>query len=376
MNKITNILHEMKLMQNWSDKTYNQYQRNLKFYCMFHNASFDDLLREAEEDEEKIRKVQKRRIKNRLTDYILYLHEQKLSYNTINTYLANIKQVYAYQDIEIPRLPSITNKEKESYTDILTKQEITRAIENSNTKMKAIITFLASSGLRVSDLVQLSVRDFLVATKDYHRYEEEDLSDKVVHDILHILSQKREMIPLFEIVSQKTRVVHFTFCSPEASSFVVQMLRERYMRKGVSIDDSLFGLKTGSIGVNFQRLSDKLQMKWKTRRRRFHPHALRKWFATTLQNNDVDFLAVEFLLGHTLKSVTSSYYYANPEKIRLKYERVVDELCFVTRVHHVDLVGAEHRELQELKRENRLIRDKLYEVEELLSALRGSSDLI
>lgn len=366
----------MKLMQNWSDKTYNQYQRNLKFYCMFHNASFDDLLREAEEDEEKIRKVQKRRIKNRLTDYILYLHEQKLSYNTINTYLANIKQVYAYQDIEIPRLPSITNKEKESYTDILTKQEITRAIENSNTKMKAIITFLASSGLRVSDLVQLSVRDFLVATKDYHRYEEEDLSDKVVHDILHILSQKREMIPLFEIVSQKTRVVHFTFCSPEASSFVVQMLRERYMRKGVSIDESLFGLKTGSIGVNFQRLSDKLQMKWKTRRRRFHPHALRKWFATTLQNNDVDFLAVEFLLGHTLKSVTSSYYYANPEKIRLKYERVVDELCFVTRVHHVDLVGAEHRELQELKRENRLIRDKLYEVEELLSALRGSSDLI
>lgn len=376
MNKITNILHEMKLMQNWSDKTYNQYQRNLKFYCMFHNASFDDLLREAEEDEEKIRKVQKRRIKNRLTDYILYLHEQKLSYNTINTYLANIKQVYAYQDIEIPRLPSITNKEKESYTDILTKQEITRAIENSNTKMKAIITFLASSGLRVSDLVQLSVRDFLVATKDYHRYEEEDLSDKVVHDILHILSQKREMIPLFEIVSQKTRVVHFTFCSPEASSFVVQMLRERYMRKGVSIDDSLFGLKTGSIGVNFQRLSDKLQMKWKTRRRRFHPHALRKWFATTLQNNDVDFLAVEFLLGHTLKSVTSSYYFANPEKIRLKYERVVDELCFVTRVHHVDLVGAEHRELQELKKENRLIRDKLYEVEELLSALRGSSDLI
>lgn len=376
MTMITNILEEMKIMQNWSTNTYKQHESHLRKYCEFHETSFEDLLREAEEDEEKIRKVTKRRIKQRLQSYLLYLHKRKLSNSTIHAYLATIKQVYTYHDIEIPKLPRITPAEKESYNDLLTKQEITRAIENSNTKMKAIITFLASSGLRISDLAGLSIRDFLVATRNYHKYEEENLSNNVVLDILQILSQKREMIPLFEIVSQKTHVVHFTFCSPEASRFVVQMLLERCMKKEVLIDDSLFAVKSRSITANFERLSDRLQLKWKSRRRRFHPHALRKWFATTLQNNNVDFLAVEFLLGHTLKSVTSSYYYANPEKIRLKYERVVDELCFVTRVHHVDLVGAEHRELQELKQENRLIREKLYEVEELLSALRGNSDLI
>lgn len=376
MTTITNILHEMKIMQNWSTRTYKQYERNLRLYCDFHKTSFEDLLHEAEEDEEKIRKVQKRRIKQRLSKYILYLHEQGKSNSTINTYLANIKQVYVYQDIEIPRLPRITKQEKESYNDLLTKQEITRAIENSNTKMKAIITFLASSGLRVSDLVQLTVRDFLIATTPYHHYERVDLSDKNIITILQILNEKENMIPLFEIVSQKTSVVHFTFCSPEASRFVVQMLLEKSIRKGVMLEDSLFGLKGKSITTNFERLSDKLGYSWKARRRRFHPHALRKWFATTLQNNDVDFLAVEFLLGHTLKSVTSSYYYANPEKIRLKYERVVDELCFVTRVHHVDLHSAEHREMLELKRENREIREKLYEVEELLSMLRKTEELL
>ena len=376
MTMITNILQEMKILQGWSEHTYKQYTRNIKAYSDFHNTTFEELLQEAEEDEEKISKVQKRRIKQRLTSYILYLHEEGKSNNTINTYLANVKQVYLHQDIEIPRLPSITKQEKESYTDLLTKQEITRAIENSNTKMKAIITTLASTGLRISDLVQITVHEFLIATKMYHNYEEEDLSDKVVFPILKGLQKKDNIIPMFKIKSVKTNIEHFTFCSPEATYFIIQMLLERYMKKGVCLDENIFDLKSKSVTANFERLSDKLQMKWKTRRRRFHPHALRKWFATTLQNNDVDFLAVEFLLGHTLKSVTSSYYFANPEKIRLKYERVVDELCFVTRVHHVDLVGAEHRELQELKRENRLIRDKLYEVEELLSALRGSSDLI
>ena len=52
MKTITNILTEMKIMQNWSNRTYNQYERVLKQYTQFQSASFEDLLREAEEDEE------------------------------------------------------------------------------------------------------------------------------------------------------------------------------------------------------------------------------------------------------------------------------------------------------------------------------------
>lgn len=360
------------MMQNWADNTYDQYWQVSKSYTRFHGISFEELLREAEEDEDNIRKVNKRRIKKRLTQYMLHLHEEKRSNSTIQHHITKLKHIYRYQDIEIPSLPRITKQEKESYTDLLTREEITRAIQNSNTKMKAVITFLASSGLRRSDMAQLTVQDFLKATTTYHHREIHDITEHDLHQLLQILSGKQDMIPFFEIVSQKTGVVHFTFCSPEASSFVVQMLRERYMRKGLSLDESLFGIREKSVTANFERLSDKLCFEWKNRRRRFHPHGLRSWFATTLQNNDVDFLAVEFLLGHTLKSTTSSYYYANPEKIRLKYERVVDELCFVSSVSRVDLVSDEHRELSRLRDENRDIRDRLYELEELIDMLRSA----
>lgn len=333
--------------------------------------SFDELLREAEEDEEKNIKTQKRRIKQRLLSYALHMKEENLQNSTIIIHLAKLKQVYAYYDITIPRLPTFKVENNEQYTDILSRDEIRTALQYSNTKMKAVITFLASSGLRRSDMCELTVRDFLGATREYHHRE--IITDCEIGEVLSVLQGVDDVVPCFELVSVKTGVAHISFCSVEACHCIVMMLVERLMKEEVHLNDLLFGLARGSVSMNFTRLSDRLGFKWKKTRRRFHPHALRSFFATTLTVNDVDFLSTEFLLGHKLNSVQSSYYYANPRKLKEKYVRVMDKLTFLSDVEYFDLSRDEKRELVSLREENADMRKRLYEIEEVVDMLRRRS---
>lgn len=365
---IDNKIQEMQIIQRWTDGTTKQVRIAVHSYEAFHKTSFEKLLIEAEEDEQKIIKLQKRRIKKRLLQYLLYMREEKYADSTIRLYLAKIKQVYLYHDIEIPRLPSITIPETESYKDIPTPKEIMAAINNSRTKMKATITFLASSGLRRSDMAALTLNDFFEATREYHHLDV--IHDEDIPRVVADLQRYEDIIPTFYITSEKTNTSHFAFCSSESVQFICQMLRERIMKKQLRLDDKLFDVRDTSVTRNFERLNDRLEFGWKETRRKFHPHSLRKFFATTLAANDVDYLSTEFLLGHRLSSVQSSYYFANPEKLRLKYSRVMPNLCFVTRIHDVDIVSSERRELSRLRDENKETRERLYELEEMINMLR------
>ena len=110
-------------------------------------------------------------------------------------------------------------------------------------------------------------------------------------------------------------------------------------------------------------------MGWKTTRRHFHPHALRKFFATTLTSNDVDFLSTEFLLGHTLTNVQSSYYFANPERLRNKYVHIMDKLTFTMHFEIVDVDSREKRELEELRRYRVESNERIRKLEEMINIL-------
>ena len=363
------IIHEMKLVQKWTEQTTRQIQTITTDYCNYQGMTLEELLREAEEDEEQNKKIKKRRIKTRLHNYTLHLLERKLENSTILLYLAKIKQVYIYYDIEIPELHLSLQKNRETYTDILTRAEIRRAVENASLKMKAVITTLASSGLRRSDLCAMRIEDFVEAVGRDH-----NCNARCDDNLLTWISQVEQydiLIPEFHLISQKTRTDHITFCSAEATMYTLQMLRERCLQRDVQLGDSLFELKVKSVTANFERLSDRLGFERKRTRRRFHPHALRSFFATTLTTNDVDYLSTEFLLGHRLGEVQSSYYHANPRKLRNKYVRILDKLTFASDVSFVDLSRDEKHELEALREQNESMKRRLYEIEETIDLLRS-----
>ena len=352
-------------MFQWSKNTYKTYELVVKNYTNFQQVSFTYLITEAEAEEELIHKISKRSIKKRLIRYQLHLQQENRTPNTIRNYMSKILKVYKYLDIETPALPPVKNYIIETYEDLPTKQEINEAIFYSRLKMKALITFLASSGLRRSDAANLKVGDFFKATKDQHK----------AHDVLELITQlqKQELvIPEWHITSKKTNISHITFSSHESSMYILQMLKERLLIKEVVLSDSLFEVSAQGITKNFNKINSKLGLGWKQTRRKFHPHSLRKYFATTLTNNDVDFLTTEFLMGHTLPSVQQSYYYANPERLKRKYVRVMKELTFTMTVNYLDVSSKEKRELEQLRSFKTESEQRILQLEEMVNLIQNS----
>lgn len=356
------ILEEMKVYKNWKPATYKLYEISLGSYCKFHKLSMYELIQEAESDEETIFKLNKRRIKRRLTSYQLGMIQQGLTNSSINNYVAHIKMIYKYHDIEIPEIEGLKVQNNEKFTDIPSKEEIQTAINHSRTKMKAIITFIASSGLRRSDVAQLTIKDFIEATAEYH-------SGNNILEVLKELTNKKYVIPLWNITSVKTGINFITFNSAECTQFTLQMLRERLMKEDLNEDNYLFDNNTDNITARFENINDKLSYGWKDNRRRFTPHALRKYFGTSLTGDDMDLLSCEFLLGHTIAGVKRSYYFSNPEKLKNKYIRHMNCLTFSDVVNIVDIDSKEKRELIELREYKKESFDKINRLEEMVNFL-------
>ena len=362
--KQNKILDEMELVYTWSKGTKTNYTIALNSYTTFHHASFNELIREAENDEENNIKRSKRRIKQRLIQYRLHLQKEDYKPNTIKMYMAMIQKMYKYNDIDIPPLPPIRVTQTETFEDIPTHQEITKAITNSRTKNKALITFIASTGLRRSDVAKLTIQNFIDATVTYHENKYNDLITLVLY-----LEKQEPLVPTWNITDKKTGINHLSFSSHESSMYILVMLKERILLENACSNDLLFNIKPDSISKNFRNLNTKLGMGWKETRRHFHPHALRKYFATTLTSHDVDYLSTQFLLGHSIGSVDRSYYFANPERLRNKYIRVMEHLTFTMRLTVVDVNSREKRELRELRQYKEESNQRINQLEEMVNFL-------
>ena len=355
-------IKEMTILYNWRKQTVKGYKTVLADYVNYQSIDIDKLILEAETEEEKINKISKRKIKQRLLNYRIHLQENKKP-NTVKIYLARICKIYRHYDITIPELPPVKVVNTETFEDIPTSDEIKKAIIHSRTKMKAIITFIASTGLRRSDVASLTVGDFIKATKEYH-----DETSNILQ-IIQQLNKKEYVVPTWFITDIKTGNNHISFSSHESSVYILQMLQERLMKEDVTLDSKLFGITDSTITINFQNLNTKLCFGWKETRRHFHPHALRKFFATTLVSNDVDFLSTEFLIGHSLPSVQRSYYFANPDKLRSKYLRIMPMLTFTMSVNVVDVTSREKRELRELRNYRVESEERIRKLEEMINLI-------
>ena len=368
--QIQTHLQEIQLYKNWKPSTLRTYTQTLKVYCQYHNTTLPLLLEEATQDEETIRKVNKRRIKKRIIDYILHMQNNGNQPRTIKLHISRILLLYKFNDIETPTIPPIQVPQTTSYEDLPTREEIQHALRHSNTKTRALITALASSGMRVSDLSNLTVADFVDACSMYVPMY------TGLFDFLHKLLKNSDLIiPMYNVNSQKTGVRYNTFMSDEATRYIAEYLVEYLSRHSISMSDRLFMVDSSSISLRLRRLNNKLGLGLGGRYARLHPHGLRKFFATQLTNNDCDYLSVEFMMGHKLDQVRDAYYKSDPERLRLKYRQYMEHLTFLEEISYRDVTTSELEELEELRRFRRDTDTKLSRLEDMMNRLSFDLDM-
>lgn len=352
--------------KNLSTSTTNLYSACVKLYEELNQLSIDELIDEADREEEDGVRWKRRKIKDRLVAYRNYLFANK-SEGTANRYLGCIKTIYRHFEIELQPLPSFNSKQIDktyqmSHEDLPTKQEIIDAYHEGNNEIKCIIPFAISSGLSKIDMLNLTVKNFFVACRI-------EFEGREIVDVLNEIKEKAgNLIPCFKGTRQKTGVKYTTFCSPEAVEHIVQRLLGRHAKLveeggSLTLDDKLFDISNSHLLYSFQRINSKLKLGKVGKFNKMRCHMLRKYQASVLANNDIDWSKEEIdaLQGRLQDATHRAYIHISIENLYQKYLESVDDLMLFKSINGVD-----EEAYEQLKTENNFYKKEIVKNESKL----------
>ena len=316
------LLDDLAKSRNLSYKTRQGYLNAINVYVSFNKKSFKDLLNEAEREEESGIRWKKRKLKQRLINFRIYLQEKYLV-STAKVYFQRIISLYNHFEIEIHKLPPLSTKSGNipkpiTFEDLPTKEIIRDAVEIANPLMKAIILFMSSSGCARRETLNLTIQDFIDATQEYH-------NKNTIKDVLKELNDNGRIVPIFRIRRKKTSKFYFTFCSPEASKEIISYLLTQNNLKST---DKLFKINLYYLNKYFMEINDELSLGKVGTYNKFRSHMLRKFHASSLYNaeNGLSLDEIDALQGRKKDCTHSSYFMENPNNLRNKYVDSLDAL--------------------------------------------------
>jgi len=221
-----------------------------------------------------------------IVSFLSYLKQEKKSGSaTMNLVLSAIKHFYKEflkQNLIIDiKLPKKANK----IPVVLTSKEIVDLIENtSNYRNKLIIEFMFSTGVRVSECVNMKINDL-----NFEEFTGNVLAGKGNKDRIIILS-KKWVVDYKKYLEERDKKVksEYLFCSDSGNALSVDTI-QKFLK-----------ISATKAGIN----------------KKISPHKLRHSFATSLLENDVNIRYIQQLLGHANLNTTQIYTKVNTNKLK------------------------------------------------------------
>ena len=283
-------------------------------------------------------------------EYKSFLDNKNLSNRTIKLKLDTFRALLGEYGIEKPKnikidIPNDRIRERDivSWSDVEKAMNICKGIRD-----KSIISLMATSGLRGIDVVSMNIKTIVDACSIYFDETEE-------HTIENLLAKSPDnIVPCFELKPSKTNKksqLCVTFCTPEATSYLWQYLKDRSyndIKKGgngiLELNAPLFlsgkpnvnggFLRSDAIGRIFKKINDRLGEEKDVNGKygKFRKHSLRKLFSSTYRKNitkvfvnadktsEIDILSI--FTGHVPPNESNSKVYeAIPEDSHESYLR-------------------------------------------------------
>lgn len=371
-----------------SPSTQDHYRAASKLYQKLNDMTLEQLIDEADAEEENAIRWKNRKLRERLIAFRTYLYNTKAE-GTAKQYLNDIRTIYRHFEIELQSLPRFNSHQirktyEMSYEDILTKKEIKDAYYEASNIGKCIILFIMSSGFSRVDTLNLTVFDFIKACEGHYK------SDELLSQ-LNELKQVDCIIPQFRDERQKTSKKFTTFCSPEAAEHIIQYLigrdaqikltyeeadedEKEDLPSELDICDKLFDISESHLSYTFRVINSKLNLGEAGENTRFRCHMLRKFHATTLLNlSDIEWTVQEIdaLQGRSMDKTHRAYFHNRTDKLREKYVDSVDSLMLFKSIHQID-----EEAFEKLKTENNFYKKEIVKNEKKLENQQKTIDKI
>lgn len=229
------------------------------------------------------------------SEYTAHLAESGLLSSSVTRKIASIKGFFRYLSAnkEIKSNPSLSlssPKIPKRLPKVISYEEIEKLLKNRlTTKEKAVFELLYATGLRVSELVNLTVKNV-------------DFKSNLIKTTGK---------------GSKDRIVPMGKKAKEALNY--------YMKERGLLLKTKLGSEAESDFVFLNEKSEKISRQWvynfikkqgETINKTISPHTIRHSFATHLLENGADLRAVQELLGH--RSVVTTQLYTHISKKRLR----------------------------------------------------------
>ena len=243
-----------------------------------------------------VNKIKKEHIYN----YLEYLDEEKYSIYSVVRKISSMKSFHKFlkekYDIENITDGLDTPRFYKKLPVVLSIEEVELLLDiNLNTaydyRNKAMLELMYGSGLRVSELINLTMDNI-------------DLDSSIIR--VKGKGDKERIIPFGEI----------------AKKYLVIYLEEyRNSLKKKRLCDKIFlnNHGNGMTRQGFFKIITKIA-KEKNINTKITPHVLRHSFATHLLNNGADLRSIQMMLGHSNLSTTQIYTHINNETLRENYD--------------------------------------------------------
>lgn len=364
--KFEEFIEDIKRKTKVRERTITYYKIYLRYYTEFHQMSLEELLDEAEQEEDDRIRMRKRKINSRLMDFYDYLsntkyhkikdgEDKKYKESTIIAIMTKVTSFYRIYQIEIPQIKQRKDDKSETLEDLPTLQELKQAVQNtSSIRYRALFLMMISSGMALNEVTHLTCKD-LVDGVNAEGYE-----FKTIQELIKFISEtKKSIIPTFHIKRIKTNYYYYCFCSPEALNEVVKYLQQE---KDLNNDRKIFLMSRSSIFKQFERVNKRENFGKVNGVNKFHSHALRKFFATALMGSmKMDSLIIQWLLGHKVDSTTAAYFKANPKQLKKAYMKVVDNVS----INKVKVITYTDKDIQKLADEQNKIKKNIKDLMKL-----------
>lgn len=228
--------------------------------------------------------------------YILSLFNKKKSNRTISRKITSLKMFFRFlfinshiQDNPMKKIKS--PKVHKKMPRFFTKSEINKLCELPDTttvagvRDKAILELFYSSGLRISELLNVKLKDI-------------DFIKKLL--IIYGKGSKKRIVPVTE---------NALFWINEYQKNRNAKLNEQFF-----LTENNIKLNRSKLYFIIKRYINQIALK-----AGYSPHTIRHSFASHLLNNGADLFAIKEMLGHANLATTEIYTHINPAYIRKEY---------------------------------------------------------
>ncbi len=390
MTDINEILvREYVATRGLSKSSYYSLKYSLAHYCKFQGKNLEELIDEADEEEEKGVRWKKSKLKKRLTNYMNFCKET-MTINSAKHYFKMVKLFYHHHDIQIHKLPPLNEKNAKIRApirtqDLPTREILQQAVEIAEPLMKALILFLASSGMSKVDARGLTIQNFLDATIKYH-----DKDDDLKTAIAKMKEYDGYLIPTWHNRRSKTKKYFITFNTDEATRYIIAYLELRNEKLKSCPDngqtelqpnDKLFKISSHYFTIKFAQLNDALGLGTVGGKpeegikgcNRLRGHMLRKYHATNLKKHGMDSYSINTMQGKSNGAVNDVYFFADEETLLKEYMDAIEGVLIMTDVKEYNVYSPEYVQMQseneELKSE---LTDMRADIAKLKEAFGGN----